>query len=157
MHTGPNPTDRAKPGCKRHAVTEAQGLPLVVRVTPANLNDSLPAIDLLDAIPPVPGPTGGLRFRPDIFQGDIAYGTPRVLSALKDRRVAAQIAPRANRPPHGSGLGRFRYVVERTLAWFSQFRRLKLCYERKPNHAQAFHSLAAAVICARRLMAHVSF
>src|SRR5438128_508572 len=30
-HTGPNPTDRAKAGCKRHVLTEAEGLPLVVR------------------------------------------------------------------------------------------------------------------------------
>jgi transposase len=30
---------------------------------------------------------------------------------------------------HGSGLGRFRWVVERTFAWLNQFRRLRLRYE----------------------------
>jgi transposase len=36
--------------------------------------------------------------------------------------------------PHGSGLGVFRWVVERTLAWLQRFRRLELRYERADVH-----------------------
>ena len=54
---------------------------------------------------------------------------------------------------HGSGLGRFRYVVERTLAWIGQNRRLKICYEKSGRHFQALHDLAMAMICARKLAA----
>jgi len=47
-------------------------------------------------------------------------------------------------------------VVERTLAWFGNFRRLKLCYERTGEHFQAFHDLAASVICARKYQRLIS-
>jgi hypothetical protein len=32
---------------------------------------------------------------------------------------------------HGSGLGRWRWVVERTFAWLNQFRRLRVRYEKR--------------------------
>src|SRR5512135_1780074 len=51
-HTGANPTDRGKKGCKRHVVTDASGLPLVVRTGPANQPDAELALEMLDAIPP---------------------------------------------------------------------------------------------------------
>jgi transposase len=151
VHTGPNPTDRAKRGCKRHLVTDAQGIPLVVQVGPANVHDSIPTLDLLDSIPPIQGPLGRPRFRPEILQGDRAYGTPDVLTGVRERGVHPLI-PKINDQTHGSGLGKFRYVVERTLAWFGHNRRLKLCYERTGEHLQALHDLAAAFICANRLV-----
>lgn len=126
---------------------------MVAEVTPANVNDELPAVDLLDAIPPIQGPAGRPRYRPDVFQGDMAYGTPEVIHQVKARGVIPLIAPRTRHPVHGSGLGRFRYVVERTLAWFGHNRRLKVCYERSHAHLQAFHTLAAALICAKKLSA----
>ena len=54
-HTGPNPTDRGKNGCKRHIVTDADGIPLVVRTGPANQPDAEMALEMLDAIPPCGG------------------------------------------------------------------------------------------------------
>jgi transposase len=53
--------------------------------------------------------------------------------------------------PHGSGLGRTRYVVERTHSWFGHYRRLLVCYEQTETHYQGFYQLAACAICARRL------
>ena len=44
--------------------------------------------------------------------------------------------------PHGSGLGRTRWVVERTLAWLHQFRRRNLRYDRRPCVHEAFLTLA---------------
>lgn len=38
--TGPNPTDRAKRGSKRHLICDGRGVPLAVRLTGANRNDS---------------------------------------------------------------------------------------------------------------------
>src|SRR5919205_4228105 len=38
--TGPNPTDRGKPGSKRHLVVDRQGIPLAVLLTAANVHDS---------------------------------------------------------------------------------------------------------------------
>jgi transposase len=48
-------------------------------------------------------------------------------------------------------LGRTRWVVERTIAWFHQFRRLRNRYERRADIHQAFLHLASALICWRGL------
>ena len=48
---------------------------------------------------------------------------------------------------HGSGLGRWRWVIERTFAWLSQFRRLRVRYEKRADIHEAFLSLGCALIC----------
>jgi len=71
--TGPNPTDRAKRGSKRHLICDGQGVPLAVRMTGANRNDSQEALALVDAIPPLHGQRGRPRQRPDCVLGDRGY------------------------------------------------------------------------------------
>jgi transposase len=51
QHTGPNPTDRAKLGSKRHLICDGHGVPLAIQLTGANRNDSQQALALVDAIP----------------------------------------------------------------------------------------------------------
>ena len=130
-------------------MTDAKGTPLVVRTTAANVNDGKPAIELLDSIAAIGGKPGRPRRRPDVFQGDAAYGCAENIAETRRRGIR----PMLNRPrtEHGSGLGRYRYVVERTLAWFNHWRRIRLCYEKTGDHFQAFHDLACALICANRL------
>jgi transposase len=48
---------------------------------------------------------------------------------------------------HGSGLGRQRWVVERTFAWLNQFRRLRIRYEKRADIHEAFLALACILIC----------
>lgn len=55
------------------------------------------------------------------------------------------------RTEHGSGLGRQRYVVERTIAALHQNRRLKVRYERRADVHQAFLTLACIKVCWYRL------
>lgn len=150
-HTGPNPTDRAKAGCKRHVLSDAEGLPLVVQTTPANLHDSRMMLNLVVAMPPISGPRGRPRIKPKRLQGDAAYGCATLAALVEDLGIQPLLKPLGKNQPHGSGLGKTRYVIERTLSWFGNFRRLKLCYERSGEHFQAFHELAAALICANRL------
>ena len=52
---------------------------------------------------------------------------------------------------HGSGLGSQRWVVERTLSWLHQHRRLRIRYERQAEIHEAFLSLACSLICLRAL------
>jgi transposase len=47
--TGPKPTDRAKRGSKRHLICAGHGVPLAIRLTGANRNDSQEALALVDA------------------------------------------------------------------------------------------------------------
>jgi len=130
-------------------ITDAGGVPLVVRTTPANVHDSRLAIALLDSIPAVRGKVGRPRQRPGIFQGDAAYGAAKIISETWERGVKPQLRKPGSK--HGSGLGRFRYVVERTLAWFGNRRRLRLCYEKDGGIFQGLHDLTAALICANKL------
>jgi transposase len=133
-------------------VTDADGIPLVVRTGPANQPDAELALEMLDAIPPCAGRRGRPRRRPGTFQGDGAYGIKEIVAAVVQRRVKSLLAPYGKaRKEHGSGLGKTRYVVERSLSWVGNFRRLKLCYERFGAHFQAFHELAACLICANRI------
>jgi transposase len=133
-------------------VTDADGIPLVVRTGPANQPDAELALEMLDAIPPCSGAKGRPQRRPKAFQGDGAYGIKAIIAAVVGRRVRSLLALYGKaRAEHGSGLGKTRYVVERSLSWMSNFRRLKLCYERFGEHFQAFHELAACLICANRI------
>jgi Transposase DDE domain len=68
--TGPNPTDRARPGSKHHLIIEAQGIPLAVILTGANRNDVTQLHALVDAIPPIGGKRGRPLSKPRVVQGD---------------------------------------------------------------------------------------
>ena len=106
---------------------------------------------MLDSIPAVAGRRGRPRSRPDILQGDAAYGILAVIREVVARRVKPLLALHGKKVPHGSGLGKTRYVIERTLSWFGNFRRIKMCYEKSGVHFQAFHDLAACCICVNKL------
>jgi transposase len=122
-HTGPNPVDRAKNGCKRHLLTDGNGLPLVVQVGPANQRDEqwLPSLLwwLWVAL------RYGRRRRPAALQGDRGYGFPWSIRLVLAWGLRSLLAVRGS--PHGSGLGRTRFVVERTHSWFGHYRRLVVC------------------------------
>ena len=51
--TGPNPTDRGKPGTNRYLVTDARGTPLRLRLTAVNRHDSRQMAPPLAVIPPL--------------------------------------------------------------------------------------------------------
>ena len=121
-----------------------------MRIGPANQRDEELLVPMLQAIPPIPGPRGGRpRRKPKSVQGDRGYGFGWIIAAVRAMGIKSLLARRGS--GHGSGLGKTRYVVERTLAWMGSPRRIKLCYERFGEHFQAFHELAACVICANRL------
>ncbi|KVG94663.1 transposase, partial [Burkholderia sp. MSMB2042] len=121
--TGPNPTDRARPGSKHHIVTDANGTPLAAILTGANVNDVTQLLPLIDAIPPIRGLRGHPLQRPRVVYADRGYDSERHRRALRDRSIEPVIAKR--RTEHGSGLGKYRWVVERTHAWLHHFRRLR--------------------------------
>ncbi len=81
--------------------------------------------------------------------GDRANDAERIRCALRVRHILPLLAMRNTK--HGSGLGRWRWVVERTFAWLNQFRRLRVRYEKRADIHEAFLSLACILICWRRL------
>jgi transposase len=154
--TGPNPTDRRKAGSKHHLITDARGIPLAAILTPANAHDVTQLLPLINAIPALRGRCGRPRRRPDCVQGDRAYDSKAHRRALRAKGIRPMLAKR--RTAHGSGLGTTRWVVERSIAWLHQFRRLKMRHERLPFVHEAFLSLACSMICWNFIQKHaISF
>src|ERR687893_240489 len=147
--TGPNPTDRGKPGSKRHLVVDRQGIPLAVLLTAANVHDSVVPEEALDAVPPVRQPRGRPRRRPRKLHADKAYDYSRCRRACRRRGIVPRIARRGIES--SERLGRHRWVVGHTLSWIARCRRLVVRYERRDDVHLAFLVLACAVICFRFL------
>lgn len=120
-----------------------------VRLTGANENDITQLIPLVDGIPSLQRRRGRPRRRPEQVQGDRGYDSNAHRQELRNRHIRPLLARR--RTPHGSGLGVHRWVVERTLSWLHQFRRLRVRYERQEETHQAFMLIACALICKRFL------
>jgi transposase len=122
---------------------------MAVRITGAQRNESLLAMPLLDDVPLIRQPRGGRRCRPSALYGDREYGTPRNRQGLKQRRIEDHLA--RPRTPHGSGLGKIRWVVERSLSWVGQARQLKVRYDKLSAVHRGFHYLQLARICCKIL------
>ncbi len=150
--TGKDPTNRGKLGTKRHVVVDRNGVPLAVTISGANVHDSKLLEETVDAIPALRLPhrqRGRPRKRPVKLHTDKGYDYPRCRQALRARNIIPRIARRGIES--SERLGRFRWVVERTLSWLNRFRRLKVRYERRADIHQAFVSLGCALICLRML------
>jgi transposase len=113
-------------------------------LTAAHMHDVTQLKPLVEAIPAVRGKPGWPRHRPEVVQGDRGYDSEPHRAWLRQLGIAPLLAKRNT--PHGSGLGVYRWVVERTLSWLHQFRRLRCRYERKPELHEACMSLACSLI-----------
>lgn len=143
--TGPSPVDRRKLGSKHHLITDQKGIPLATILTGANTHDVTQLLPLVDTIPAIAGKRGRPLQKPRILQGDRGYDSEPIRQALRARLIIPEVARR--RTAHGSGLGKTRWVVERTISWLHSFRRLKIRYEKLAVPHEAFMSLACVLIC----------
>ncbi|MER6719829.1 IS5 family transposase [Streptomyces halstedii] len=147
--SGPSPVDRARPGSKHHILVDGQGIPLAVSLTGGNRNDVTQLMPLLAKIPSVPGVVGRPRRRPDVLLGDRGYDHDKYRRLVWAQGIKPVIARRG--VAHGSGLGIHRWVVERTIAWFHGFRRLRVRWERRDDIHEAFLGLATCLITHRHV------
>ena len=146
--SGPNPTDRGRPGVKQHLLVDAQGIPLSGDVTPANVPEIKELLPLLDSAGPL-DEAGDPQHRPEKLYGDRAYDSEPHREELRKRGIEPHLAKR--RTEHGSGLGVFRWVVERTNSWLHGFRKLRFVTEKTNPMKYAFFDMAMALICFRFL------
>ncbi len=114
-------------------------------LTAANVHDSKVLEEAIDAIEPIKRPRGRPRKRPKKLHADKGYDFPRCRKALRRRGIKARIARRGINS--SERLGRHRWVVERTLAWLSRYRRLSVRYERRDDIHEAFLHLGCSLIC----------
>ncbi len=131
-------------------MVDANGIPLAIEHTGANVHDSEMAMALVDAIPPIKQPRGRPRRRPDETLADRAYDAEdKIRKPLRARGIKPLIAKRNTE--HGSGLGRYRYVVEAAFDWLFNQRRLRVRYEKRDDIHQAFLIIGCFLICWRRI------
>jgi transposase len=152
--TGPSPVDRGKPGSKIHVLSDRAGLPLAVALSAASTHDSLALRPLIRAVPAIRSRCGPRRRRPGKLHADKAYDQPELRAWVRGRGIAVRIARKGIES--GERLGRHRWVIERTLAWLTGYRRLTLRYERNASHFLAFITLAAAITCYKKLAKHAT-
>ena len=144
--TGPNPTDRGRPGSKHHAVVDRHGIPLGATTTAANVPDVIALPGVVDAIPVVrTRRRGRRRRRPKKLYADRAYDSDPHRRRMRRRRIDPVFARRNT--AHGSGLGKYRWPVERFFAWLHGYRRLRLRTDWDARMHDALLTLALGCIC----------
>src|SRR6202047_4891269 len=89
-------------------------------------------------VPAMRQPDGACRESGDIhgivltaYWATVVTTRSQIRRGLRVRHIVPFLAKRNTE--HGSGLGRWRWVVERTFAWLNQFRRLRVRYEKRTD------------------------
>lgn len=148
---GPNPTDRAKMGTKKHLLVDQQGGPLALVIDGANVNDH----KLLEATI-----EGVVIERPDpeeVAQRlclDKAYYNRATEALCKGAGYAAHIRRIGEEKLDNQGEKTHparRWVVERTIAWLQKCRAILVRYDKKSENYEGLVQLACALLWWRRL------
>lgn len=121
----------------------------MVGLSGANVPDVTTLEYLVSSLPHIGGRRGPPAHKLDRLHAD------KGCASKKNRRLLAKIGVKCRIARKGvesaAHLGRHRWVVERTIAWFHRFTRLRTRYERSPETHIAFMLLAAVLICWRQV------
>jgi transposase len=128
-------------GVKIQVAVEKYGIPLAIDVSPANTHDTKGIIPVLREL-------AGQGFQGPAL-GDLGYRGKRLAKA--GAALGITIEPVA-RGRDGKFLpAGICWVVERSFAWLSRYRRLNTIFERSKDHLIAFVQIAFVSILSRRL------
>ena len=126
---------------KIHALVDAEGLPIALKLTEGQAHDGKSASDMLDAL------ADG-----QILLADRAYDSDALRQSLAERGVWANIKPMPNRknvPAFCSFLYRYRNLVERFFNKLKHFRAVATRYDKRADNYLAGVKLASARIWMR--------
>ena len=126
---------------KIHALVDANGLPILLKITPGQAADGPSAADMFDTL------TKG-----DILLGDRAYDSDALRIKMQARGVFANLRlmpQRVNKPPFSSGLYKLRNAIERFFNKIKHYRAIATRYEKHPENYLALVKLAATRIWMR--------
>ena len=149
-------TKRGK-GTKWMVLVDGQGLPLGVRLESASPGEVTLAEATLAEVR-VPRTKGRPRQKPERVIADRAYDSDPLRERLMKRGIELIVPYRSNnkqrRYEDGRKLRRYkrRWIIERTNAWFGQFRRLLVRHEHLIATYRAFFYLACFWITLRRCL-----
>jgi transposase len=123
---------------KIHALVDANGLPILLKITPGQAHDGRSAADMFDSL------TAG-----DVLLADRGYDSNALRDAMAERGVNANIRPMPNRnrhPAFSAKLYKLRNVVERFFSKLKHYRAIATRYQKHPENYLALIKLAAARI-----------
>lgn len=126
-------------GSKVHMAVETLGNLLALLVTPANEQDRAQVGELAQAVQDATGQSVELAFVDQAYTGD----TPTLEAEEHGIQLAVVKLPEAK---HGFVLLPRRWVVERSFAWTTRFRRLVRDYERLPATLAGLHLIVFACL-----------
>ena len=134
---------KRKRGSKVHAAVDTLGHLLALHVTPADEQDRERVEALLTAIQQATGENVELAYVDQGYTGK----QPEADAEARGIRLEVVRRPQAQR---GFVLLPRRWVVERSFAWASRFRRLVKDYERLPETVAGLHFVAFACLMLHR-------
>ncbi len=140
-----------------HTLTDANGMPLANRTTPANGSERNQVIPLLDSIKVKTYKPGRPRKRVKVLAADKGYDSKEIRAALRKHGIRPQLPKRAWKTKKNRGrpikISVPRFQQERCFAWFQRkYRRLVVRWERNFVCFNAFLSLATIHIWINRIL-----
>ena len=131
-------------GRKRHVLVDTQGWLWGLAVTPANVQDKVGARQVAAQAAPVAP-------RLTHLWADGGYGSDPLLAEFAASGWTLEVV---ERPPGTRGFAALpkRWIVERTLGWWTHQRRLRIDYEARLEVATTFVYLAMIGLMTRRLV-----
>ena len=126
---------------KVHAVVDANGLPIQLKLTEGQAHDGRSAADMVDAMSPG-----------QILLADRAYDSDGLRNRLAEKGAWANIKPMPNRvniPAFSDFLYRYRNLVERFFNKLKHFRAIATRFEKHDDNYMALVKLASAKIWMR--------
>jgi transposase len=136
---------KRRKGSKIHEAVDTLGLLLALLVTPANEQDRAQVAALAAEVQAVTGETVEVAWVDQGYTGE----QPERDAARQGIELRVVKLPEAKR---GFVLLPRRWVVERSFAWASRFRRLARDYERLPTVLAGLHFIAYACLLLHRLI-----
>lgn len=144
-HRGGYDGAKRKKGSKVHAAVDTLGHLLALRVGPADEQDRAQVGELAEAVQEVTGESVELAY---VDRGYTGEG-PAAAAEAEGIRLEVVKHPGTKK---GFALLPRRWVVERSFAWATRFRRLAKDYERLPETVAGLHFVAFACLMLNRAM-----
>ncbi len=140
-----------------HTLTDATGMPLATRTTPANGDERAQVLPRLDSLHVHTGKQGRPRTRLNVLAADKGDDAKDLRQRLRARGIRPQIPKRVwqRRRPRGRPAKKDvpRYQAERPFAWFQRkYRRLVVRWERLAACFNAFLAMAMVHIWVHSLI-----